>query len=642
MLFKKIKLNNFGRYYGHNTIDVTVTPDRNVILVKGNNDRGKSTFFHAIRFALYGENGLPVINGQREKVQRWINYQRAAESDDEMYVSILFEHEGYEYNVKRSIKFRKSEKGKTISVKGEPRLKVTSNGSIPNPDDLWLDAQLPYDVSQFFFFDGEDIQSYVQHEKPAVKKAIRKVLGMLELDNAAEDLENLSDKLGAERLKRIRESRKYQRALNKLSNDRKNLEEIQNYIKDQEIIRNGAEREKEDCRKMLERYNTITEMVRKRSQLEQGCQNLEIEIKENTGSLNKMRGNLGFILMSELLRIITSSSYTPHAKIESEIAKRIIDNKMEMCICDRPIDDHVRSILYEKKSSFSKEFEVEELARRLYSLKPDEKWSTLKSELDKKYRLEQEIDTIKSKIKDTSEKIHQNKHDDIEKLEKRRDDAIGHIREAELVIERLSNQGKKLEAQIKSDNEKLTANTTDVNIKSIEDRQKKCAIISACMKDAADLYYKKVKSSLEEMVSDAFTRLTNNPDLYRGICFSDDFGIKIVRDDNTMLPSRMYSPSAGASQIVAISLIAGLNRFTTRDAPVVADTPAGRLDPTHRERTAKFYSGIGKQVIILYQPSELTSSDIENIRYNIASEWEVSSVGEHPDRSCFIEKVRNV
>lgn len=641
MLFKKIELNNFGRYYNHNTIDLTVTPNRNVILIKGDNDRGKSTLFHAIRFALYGERGLPRVDNLGRKVERWINYQRAAEGDGEMYVSILFEHEGQEYDAKRSIKFRKSEKGRTISIKGEPCLNITSSEAILNADE-WLDAQLPKDISQFFFFDGEDIQSYVQHEKLAVKKAIRKVLGILELDNAVEDLKKLNGNLNTELLKRMRESRKHQNALTKLSRDRGYLEEIKDNIKNQVVLRNGAEREKEDCQKKLERYNTIKEMVRKRDRLEQDCNSREIEIKENAKRISGMRGNLGFILMSELLRIITSSQYTLHAKMESDIAKMIIDQNMKMCICDRPIDGHVQNILDVKASNFSKEFEVEQFARNLYNLKPDEKWLTLESELNEKYRLEQEIDTIKSRIKDIKEKVHQNRHEDIEKLEEKRDDAIGHIKEAELYIEKYSNDEKILEAQIKSDTEKLTTNTTDVIIKSIEDRKKKCAIMMKCMEDAADMYYKRVKSSLEVNVSNAFTRLTNNPDLYRGICFSNDFGIKIVRDDDTMLPSHTYSPSAGASQIVAISLIAGLNKFTTRDAPVVADTPTGRLDLIHRERAAKFYSDISKQVIILYQPSELSDIDIENIKYSIASEWEVVSVDEHPDRSCFVKRVSNV
>ena len=121
--------------------------------------------------------------------------------------------------------------------------------------------------------------------------------------------------------------------------------------------------------------------------------------------------------------------------------------------------------------------------------------------------------------------------------------------------------------------------------------------------------------------------------MYRKLKISEDFSMKVVRNDNTELPTHKYSPSAGASQIVATSMIGGLNKFATRDAPIIIDTPMGRLDPEHRHNLIQYYSKMGNQIIILYQPSELDGDDIQSIRNHIASEWVVESNPNSPDMS---------
>ena len=109
--------------------------------------------------------------------------------------------------------------------------------------------------------------------------------------------------------------------------------------------------------------------------------------------------------------------------------------------------------------------------------------------------------------------------------------------------------------------------------------------------------------------------------------------MRVVRNDGTELPTYKYGPSAGASQIIAISMIGGLNKFATRDAPVVIDTPLGRLDLEHKKNLINYYSKMSKQIIILYQPSELEDSDIQHIHQNLASEWEIDSMVDHSDLS---------
>ena len=57
--------------------------------------------------------------------------------------------------------------------------------------------------------------------------------------------------------------------------------------------------------------------------------------------------------------------------------------------------------------------------------------------------------------------------------------------------------------------------------------------------------------------------------------------------------------SAGQEQVVALSLIAALNRNARRRAPVIMDTPFGRLDAEHSQNILRFLSEMAEQVFLL-------------------------------------------
>ena len=58
MIINKLKLENFGLFYGTQELDLNPTKTKNIILVGGKNGNGKTTFFEAIRLCLYGEKIL--------------------------------------------------------------------------------------------------------------------------------------------------------------------------------------------------------------------------------------------------------------------------------------------------------------------------------------------------------------------------------------------------------------------------------------------------------------------------------------------------------------------------------------------------------------------------------------------------------
>ncbi|MGH9962644.1 MAG: AAA family ATPase, partial [Pyrinomonadaceae bacterium] len=54
MLLRRIELSNFGPYHGRHAVDLTVSLGSPVVLVHGENERGKTSLANAIRWCLYG------------------------------------------------------------------------------------------------------------------------------------------------------------------------------------------------------------------------------------------------------------------------------------------------------------------------------------------------------------------------------------------------------------------------------------------------------------------------------------------------------------------------------------------------------------------------------------------------------------
>lgn len=83
-----------------------------------------------------------------------------------------------------------------------------------------------------------------------------------------------------------------------------------------------------------------------------------------------------------------------------------------------------------------------------------------------------------------------------------------------------------------------------------------------------------------------------------------------------------FDRSAGENQIFATALIAGLAKVSGVRAPMVVDTPLGRLDSKHRENILKFWtSDTNRQVILLSQDEEIDFHFFKHIKDNVAKTY---------------------
>ncbi len=167
-----------------------------------------------------------------------------------------------------------------------------------------------------------------------------------------------------------------------------------------------------------------------------------------------------------------------------------------------------------------------------------------------------------------------------------------------------------VEAQIEDKQGKLDRIHSKKKPDSISVRHRRTAATAEVLEHLESLFNRslhRLRDALRETVQDqataAFLAMTTDK-TYKGLRINDQYGLSIIDDLGHEVPLR----SAGAEQVVALSLIMALNASRVRNA-VVMDTPFGRLDPHHRRNILEALPELARQVVLLVHEGELTRDE---------------------------------
>ena len=116
--------------------------------------------------------------------------------------------------------------------------------------------------------------------------------------------------------------------------------------------------------------------------------------------------------------------------------------------------------------------------------------------------------------------------------------------------------------------------------------------------------------------------------VYKQLAHKDQVAEIVIGNDGTTNilgktgKSMPFDRSAGENQIFATALIAGLAEVSGVKAPMVVDTPLGRLDSKHRQNIFKFWTNSkGRQVILLSQDEEIDNDFFKKIKDNVCATY---------------------
>ena len=131
-----------------------------------------------------------------------------------------------------------------------------------------------------------------------------------------------------------------------------------------------------------------------------------------------------------------------------------------------------------------------------------------------------------------------------------------------------------------------------------------------------------LRGSVQDFATKAFSQLTTEP-TYKGLSINENYGLTILDREGRVVAQR----SAGAEQIVALSLIDGLNRTARKTGPIVMDTPLGRLDLKHRKKVLEYIPNMAEQVILLVHEGEIRKDEIiDSLKMRIGGMYNIERI----------------
>jgi len=194
MKLVRLTMKNFMPYKDKSVIDFPKDESRNVMLVFGDNMRGKTSLLNALRWGFYEKalgrhsRHIPLID--------IVNKDALLEDNWRVEVFVEFEANGDVFELRRTADRRSQVVRPSRSEDLQTSVLLKKNGSVVagNQVAYELDQVAPEQTSRFFLFDGELLQEYEEllfegsEQGRQIKDAIEQALGVPTLVRGRDEL----------------------------------------------------------------------------------------------------------------------------------------------------------------------------------------------------------------------------------------------------------------------------------------------------------------------------------------------------------------------------------------------------------------------------------------------------------------------
>ena len=338
MIIQRLKIKNFRVFLGDQIIDFAKPGDKSITVLLGENQSGKTTLIHALRWCLYGVS--PTMANPQDLLNHLAFGRAEINSEMEVEVQIIFEHNGVLYRAMRRHLFKKKDGGVQDPISQEFKLDETGGDNIPrevvNPDTR-IKEILPPTLAPFFFFEGEAAKSWATSAGgEELKKGVEDCLDLTVLDRAVDHLDNLKSELRKERKALSTGSaEEIDVKIEELEASKKRKEEDL-VIKRKEF--SSAQRRKQKIEEELGTISETAPLIEEKNRLEEGKKSALKMMESIENDIYKFISEDGFLAFSSK-SLIKVRTLMGEAYARDEIPARIKPGFVEellkrgKCIC---------------------------------------------------------------------------------------------------------------------------------------------------------------------------------------------------------------------------------------------------------------------------------------------------------------------
>lgn len=659
MKLLKLTATNFMPYKGTMNLSFPTEAARNVMLVYGDNMRGKTSLLNALRWAFYGK---ALGRHSRELLlQDLINKEATLEGDWSMETCITFEDNGHTYEYRR-----RATKHALVSKPSRPEDFEVSRGLLRDGvviAEYMIDSEIsritPEQTSRFFLFDGELLQEYESllidgsEQGRKIKESIEQALGVPALIKGREDAQTL---LKMAQKQQNRDLEKVSGMERQIDRQKSLLSEIDSFERDVHDLEGQLKEtriEKEKLDDFIEATEQIHAAKERLTANQDGlASNTQAQKELEIQRLGLMRDAWKDLIRPQI-KLRREHLNEENAQLsEAMFRKANISGQIEQLkkslgsatchACGQPLHQSQR----EKAGAELGRLEAEHLGIAIDETNRNRIGAEIR-DLDRLLKpgpvtqikfLDKELSRLKvaqTKLDNEIERLHdQIKGQDTADIARKRSFREGLIKNEGAIEQNIRDRRVQLDKtrrELAMIAKSLEGNATARSAKSSQ-MVKIAGELERMYGRSIDRLREDLKTRVEKFASDAFKSLTTQSK-YSGLKINSNYGLAILDERGQEVTIR----SAGAEQIVALSLIDGLARAGRSAGPVVMDTPFGRLDPGHRANILKHLPTTTHQLILFVHEGEVARNhDLDQIASRIDSVYEIKEVSTRHSR---IEKV---
>ena len=620
-------------YVGTQEIDFSVKDGAPIILVQGENNRGKSSLFTAIRWCLYGR----ALDRSSKIVPdtMLLNDNAFDQSRDTFEVQLSFSNNNDNYLLVRNCSVKRDSRGKRTGSSVRTFLNINKDAIATEDIPRYVNEVLDESISMFFLADMELLQGYEELVKDdtlaatEIKNAIESILGMPTLIKVRDDLKDIID----ETYKEIQKSKKAnsdQTQLEQLlaaqttkkSNAKSELEKAQAKYEEKKRELDGLTRQLEkisEARDLIAKEKTLTEKNEQDLKtIDHSRKEIQIALRESWWAPVSTQVEKKVFETQEATKLASQrheSLSQLNFKVEN-LARSLTTNKCSECSQDLPSNriattEQEISDLRSQISELSKPLipSLESLVdetRRLSLFRMPRKAELIRT-LERQIRiLENDRPKRLQEIKEIGLNLQGIDKDEVKNLEIQRQTKDREIGAIQIIIRSETNKFNNAEKEWSVLNRKFV-DSPKTNLESEVSVEMAIAdSLQEVFEETVSRFRSEMKTTVEKHATEIFGKL-GSENVFKTLKINENYGLRLVDNKGDVVDHR----GAGVAQVVALSLILSLARSAARPSAMVLDTPFARLDDTHRDNILNLLATESKQVILLIQSGEKISEGIE-------------------------------
>jgi len=634
MKLERITLENFRQYYGRQRLEFARDERRRVTVIHGANGAGKTSLFLAINWCLYGKSveNIKVIDNVGELASKEAASHTKPGERVRTSIELAFLHNGERYLARRALQGTKQQDSSiTWDDEDFTLMRTRWDGQaerVNNPIGT-MNAILPVNVREYFLFDGEKIDNFAKPEAAEqVKQAIYLVLKLEILERARRHLEVAADdyrkelkKISSKELRDLIEQDEKARAQREKAEERK--AELAREIE-------SARRKIEEINQRLSEIQSAKALQQQRDRLGRDLRQRRSELTDTTSRIRDLATEAYFVIArpatSRALQILDQKR--ERGEIPSSIRQQFVQDLIEQmrCICGRPFTEgspeHQRLLdLMNSSLPGSLEDDVLDTSAALRSF--DERIERQRADLDiAMARRTELVDSIKdweAELDDIGRQLKGSPLEEISRLEQKRQGYLDDIDSYNLEIGSLTERIAKLSKEIAQFEKAITQARKDEEREQLLSKKLELAQRSAdAIGEMYQVFADDMRGRIEARTKEVFRQLVWKDSHFQDVRLGPDYNLEVI--DRYGLPARPEL-SAGERQVLSLSFITAMSRISEEEAPLVMDTPFGRLSSHHRNSITQHLPELADQLVLFVTDEELRDQARKNLEPRIGAEY---------------------